>query len=352
MAYTSQIMLWIYPSSTDIGAMAEIADGRNLWAIKPEYFTVGTDGVLIRLDASNPAYAFGGYSYENAMLIKQNSTHQFITVSCNNWTTKGDVLCSDGTKRANAIATILELLDTIGFDGMELDFEPFGNTRLSASQYANYKIFIIELGNALHANGYKLMLDGPSVNAVDSPFLPNLYRFKYNEMDSLPIDYIVNMSYDSQWNYSTTSTNSVAPISFIENCCDYMKTQIRDTKRVVMGMGNYGYYSTENGDSGDLTIATRAEIAQRAGYGTATRNADHEMTWVNGGVRSLYQDEEGLDAKRTVIEGKGIRQISVWVGGGNSWFPGTEPPTRGAVSRLASSRSGTPTRTHVTRSYL
>jgi spore germination protein YaaH len=352
MAYSAKIMLWIYPSSTDIGAMAEIADGRDLWAIKPEYFTVGTDGVLTRLDASNPEYAFGGYSYENAMFIKRHSTHQFITVSCNNWTTKGDVLCSDGTKRANAIATMLELLDTIGFDGIELDFEPFGNTRLSSTQYANYKTFIIELGNALHANGYELMLDGPSVNAVDSPFLPNLYRLKYNEMDSLPIDYIVSMSYDSQWNYPTTATNSVAPTGFIENCCDYMKTQIRDIKRTVMGMGNYGYYSTENGDSSDLVIATRAEVVQRTGYGTATRNADNEMTWVNGGVRSLYQDEVGLDAKRAIIEAKGIRFISVWVGGGNSWFPGTEPPARVPATRAAASRSSAPVRTSVTRGYL
>lgn len=348
MAYTSRIMAWVYPTDIDINATTEYSDGRLLWALKPEYLEVNTSGAIIERPATNPDYAYNGYSTANALLIKQKSSHQYVTVSCNNWTTKGDVLCSNGTNRSNAITVILDMLNAIGFDGVELDFEPFGNFTMTAQQWTNYKTFVTELGNALHTNGYKLMVDGPAVNNTDSQSIYTLYRFRYAEMNDLPVDYLCVMAYDDQWNHTVSSTNSVAPIAWLENCCDFIKTQV-DINKLIIGLPSYGYHHADAVEPTDIIIDTKAQSTAYTGYGTATRNADGEMNWLNSGTRYFYQDSTGLDQKRDAVEAKGIKYISVWHLGGNDWFPDTEPPARALATRtLATSRTAATSRTLAT----
>lgn len=348
MAYTSRVTAWVYPSDIDVGQTSEYSDGRVLWGLKPEYLEVNTSGDVVYRLASNPDYTYNGYSEANALLIKQKSSHQYVTVSCNNWTTKGDVLCSSGTNRSDAITVILDLLDTIGFDGVELDFEPFGNNTMTAGQWTNYKTFITELGNALHSNGYKLMVDGPAVNNTDSQSIYTLYRFRYAEIADLPVDFVVPMCYDDMWNHTIGSTTSVAPLSWITNCCNFIQTQI-SKDRIMIGMPSYGYHETDGAEPSAIVIDTKAQSATYTGYGTATRNADDEMTWVNGGVRYFYQDQTSLDSKRDAIEATGIKYISVWVLGGNDWFPESEPSARALATRTtATSRTAATNRTTAT----
>lgn len=352
--FTSNIWAFIFPNSTDLGMQTEISDGRNIYCLMPEYLTVDTSGAFVQKAATDPSYTYMGYSTANAALIKQKSSHQYVTVSCNNWTTKGDVLCSDSTKRAAAITTLISMLDTIKFDGAIYDFEPFGNTTLTLAQYNNYKTFLQESAVALHNAGYKLGVCGPSVNDVDSPFLASLYRYKYADMNNLALDLIFNMSYDSQYNYTISSTNSVAPNSFLQTICDYMKSQIYDQSKILAGVPTYGYHGTDGASGGGAVLDTATQSATRTGYGTATTNADYEKTWVNGGVRSFYQDASGISSKRDLVEAKGIKNIFAWVLGGNPWFSGkTEPPVRAlAGSRTANSPSASSSRTAATNRKL
>lgn len=334
----------MYPGSSGTNtctAPTEYADGRFIYCLKPEYLTVNTSGGLDELDATNPLYVCNGYSIANALSVKQHSSHQYITISCNNWTTKGDVLCSSSTNRAAAVTQIVSLVQTCNFDGAELDFEPFGNSKLSATQWTNYKTFINQLGTALHASDLKLMIDCPSINTTDSPFLPSLYRFVYADLNSLPVDYIVCMAYDSQWNYTMSSTDSISPNTFVQHCCDYMLANIADSTKIILGMPGYSFHATDGGDSSDGVVEQKVDSALRTGFASATRNGDSEMNWLNSGIRSFYQDGSGLTSKRGVIEAKGIKQVAMFALGGNDYPNGSIEPSarRTTVRSLASARS-------------
>src|SRR5205807_3987928 len=117
-------------------------------------------------------------------------------------------LITDQTKMTNAITTIKHFLDTVHFTGAEIDFEGFG--QWTPQQYTGYKNFLTQLGNTLHQNGYKLMVDGPG--DID---VTNTYQWHYADFNTLPLDYIVVMEYD--WQYDYGAGTPVAPLIREEN---------------------------------------------------------------------------------------------------------------------------------------
>jgi spore germination protein YaaH len=325
-SFTSRIQAWFYPGVPATNANEEYSDGRNIYILKPEYYTINSSGVLTRKD--DPTDGENAYSVANALDVKRHSSHQYFTISGN--AANMATLCGDGTKRTNAVNTIKSFLDTIGFDGVELDWE--GYSTWTTQSYADFKTFVGELVTTLHTYGYKVMVDVPPIHSVThAAYGQNLFKIKYEEIDALGVDYIVSMAYDYQYDYG--SPEPVSPTAFVELVCDWAKDKIKDINKIVIGMPSYGYHETTGGYDIDGKIDTKAQSAIRTGYGTATRNADFEMVWATGGVSSIYQDSSGINSKRDVIEAKGIKNISVWHLGGNDWFTTkTEAPIRGLSS--------------------
>lgn len=325
MAWTSTVQAWIYPGPPAENADEEYSDGRIIYTLKPEYYTVNASGVLTQLTVAGSGQ--NAYSSGNAADVQAHSTEQYFTISSD--AANMATLCADSTKRTNAINTIKSFLDTIGFDGVELDWEGFGSW--TPTSYANYKTFVTALVAELHTYGYKVIIDGPPIGNVTEQ---GYYEFKYEDFDSIAVDGICVMAYDYQYDYGGGS--SVAPVSWVEDICDWVKSKITDDTRIIMGMPSYGYHATTGGYS--ITIDTKTQSTALPGYGTATRNADHEMNWVNGGTSYFYQDTTGMNSKRSVIEAKGITKVSVWHLGGNDWFTGDEPSGGGpSGGRTASS---------------
>jgi spore germination protein YaaH len=316
--WTSRIGAWIYPGSPACNADEEYSDGRTTYILKPEYYQVDTGGAGTINLLTVAGAGCNAYSVANAASVKQYSSLQFMTVSCGTGTNM-NALCSNATKRTNAINTLLSTLNVIQFTGVELDWEGFSGW--TAPQYANFLIFISELSTALHASGYQLMVDGPPmIAAVDAAYGQNLFQFRYEDM--VPYcDYIVMLAYDYQYDYG--AGEPVSPTTFVQACCDWMIAKVVNLNQIVIGMPSYGYHGLTGGYS--ITIDTYTESTAFTGFGTATRDADYEMEWTNAGTSYVYQDTSGLNSKRTVIEAKGIRHISVWHLGGNQWFTGTEP---------------------------
>lgn len=320
MAYSARIQAWVYPGEPACNADEEYSDGRNMYMLKPEYYTVNSSGVLAQLTTGCNAY-----SPSNALDIKRYSSHQFFTISSNR--ANMATLVADSQKRTNAVNTIVSFLDTIGFDGVELDWEGYG--AWTSTEYANYKNFVSQLATELHNNGYKLMIDGPPIgDGTEQGF----YEWQYEDFSAIDIDFIVALAYD--WQYDFGGGTSISPNARVQNVCDWMKARI-DIDKIIIGMPIYGYHATTEGFS--ITIDTKAQSEQLTGYDTATRNSDHEMNWANGGVSYFFQDSTGIDSKRDIIEAKGIKNISVWHLGGNDWFPDVEPPPRNLVTRSQAS---------------
>lgn len=309
-AWKAQVMAWIYPGPPGCHAAQEYTDGRSIDTLKPQYFTLADIGVLDLLTVTNSGC--NAYSPANARQIKQFSTHQYVTVSGN--TASMDALISDQTLETQAMQTLLTFLKTVQFTGVELDFEGWG--QWIPQQYSGYKQFLTQLGNTLHHNGYKLMVDGPSDIASGGSSL----AWNYADFNTLPVDYIVVLAYD--WQYDFGAGTPVAPFSREVEVTNEVKGKITDSDKIVIGIPSYGYH----GATGSTTITEDTYVQSQTypGYNTATRDSSSgEMMWTHAGISYDYADAETLAEKRATIERLGIHALSVWSLGGTPWFPGS-----------------------------
>jgi len=312
--WKAQVMAWIYPGPPGCNAAHEYTDGRIIDTLKPQYFTLADTGVLDLLTVTNSGC--NAYSLTNTRHIKQFSTHQYVTVSGN--TTSMNALISDQTLETQAVQTLLTFLKTVQFTGVELDFE--GWAQWTPQQYSGYKQFLTQLGDTLHHNGYKLMVDAPPVIASSG----SSFVWNYADFNTLPVDYIVVLAYD--WQFDFGAGTPVAPFSREVEVTNGVRGKITDINKIVIGIPSYGYHAATGGTA--ITEDTYVRSQVFPGFNTATRDSSSgEMMWTHAGISYDYADAETLAAKRVIIERLGIHYISVWSLGGNLWFPGSSEPS-------------------------
>lgn len=302
------LMAWIYPGKESCGVSEEYKDGRQINVLKPEYYTVGANGKLVLLTES--ARGCAGYSAQNAAEVRAHSNQQFVTVS--GAVDSMNALTKTANSRKNAVTTLRNFVKNTGFTGVEIDFEDFGSW--DAVAYANYKTFLKELGSALRADGKKLMVDIPPISSDEEQ---SYYLLTYKDMAELPIDYLVIMAYDYQFDHGAGTP--IAPNAWVQAVITNAKEAISDTNRIVIGMPSYGYSAT----TGAYQVTRKSYTAMKGlkGFANAPRDSESfERMFTIGKMSHVYIDSAGLDAKRALIEAEGITNISVWTLGGNLWF--------------------------------
>lgn len=302
------LMAWMYPGEPGCFAASELQDGRIIPFLKPEYFTITKEGNLSFLTTQNTSC--NGFSAANLNLIKDHSDHVYVTVSATGEAV--DTFFKENwTHQNQAVNELVAFASEYGIEGVELDFEGFGNW--SEDTYKNYLHFVSELGKNLHALGKKLMIDVPPIG---NPLEQSYYRLSYEDISELPVDYIVVMAYDYQYDYG--AGKPVSPnqwvIDIIKNAQKYISND-----RLVIGLPSYGYYGPTGSYS--ITVTNKSGLSKIIGTTRATRDPDsYEMLGINGPISYVYQDEESLNMKKRLIESLGVKYISIWSLGGNDWF--------------------------------
>lgn len=318
LVWSSNVMAWIYPGSPGCSAPNEFMDGRYIDTLKPEYFSLQSNGVLSEETVSNSGC--NGYSAQNAAQIKAYSQHQYITVSGESDGLHS--LVSSQQKMTNAITTMISLVQQTGFSGIEIDFENVD--AWSASDYTGYKTFLAQLGNALHADNEKLMIDLPLDASTD-----NSSPVHFSDFNTLPVDYILLMEYDDQDNNGVGTP--VAPLSWMQLITASIINQISDINRIVIGIPSYGYHGTLGNYT--ATEDTYTQSSTYPNFSSAIRDSSSaEMFFSNGSTFYDYSDSTSLNTKRETIESMGIKYISVWSLGGNLWFSGKLEPGQVSVT--------------------
>jgi spore germination protein YaaH len=303
-----KVMAWIYPGNPACAASTEYADGRRVDVLKAEFFTI-SGGILTLLDTTNTRC--NGYSPATISRLKQYSSEQYTTVSSASTNDMETFFVSALAASSTDIATLVNFTVENGLTGIELDFEDFSSW--SPQAYSNYKQFVSVLGNALHAEGKKLMIDGPAVsNATEEKW----FLWRYSDFVNLPVDTIVVMAYDYQYDYGAGAP--VAPLDWLRNVITWTATKYPIDK-LAIGLPSYGYQGPKG--SYRITILTYEQIRKKTGFATAKRDPrSGEMTWQSGSTVYFYQDAESLRQKRDVAASLGVSAISVWHLGGNQWF--------------------------------
>lgn len=303
-----QTMAWIYPGNPACSASTEYADGRAIDILKSEFFTV-RGGTLTLLTTTNSGC--NGYSPETIARLKQYSKEQYVTISSASTYDMDAFFKTALLQNSPDITTLVNFVVSNNLAGIELDFEDFSSW--TPTSYTNYKQFASVLGTALHNSGKKLMLNAPAISATSEE---SWFLWRYSDFVSLPVDTIVIMAYDYQFDHGVGSP--ITPLSWLKNVIAYTTARYPKEK-LSIGLPSYGY----QGAAGTYrsTILTAAQIKTKPGYLTAARDpASGELTWKDGNSVYFYQDATSLRLKRDVVVSAGLNSISIWHLGGNEWF--------------------------------
>ncbi len=310
---------WIFPD-TNINPLFSLID--NEWySVRAIWYELNSSGVLVLRDNSSHG-ANMYFTAENAKRIRQNCTEAYVNVSCGNhaWM---DALCGNSTKRTNAINTLIAFCEDNNFSGVDLDFEAFGSW--SASEYTNYKTFLTELGNALHAKGFLLSVEAPGIwsdstttysssNEWTSRNSQGYWQFKYEDFNTLPVDTLVIMAYDYQWDLGAGAP--CQPLGWLSDILKWARDKVNNKTKIIAGLPAHGYFGATGGYS--LTNSNYKILTGKPGFATAGRDlASGELIWASSGISYVSVDDIALDMKVAVCEELGIYEHCLWYIGDN-----------------------------------
>ena len=328
----SSIGGYVFAGSTAVGGVsdvpAEIADGRRLDRIKPEYWDLNNSGVLVENTVASSGW--DGYSSANATLIKAHSTQQFVTVSAGESSTAHPIstLAGSSTLMTNFNNTLVTFCTQNGFTGIELDFEHRGGWTGQGTLYGQLKTIITSLGNALHAAGLKLMVDGPAFASQGS------ISWTWSDFNTLPVDYVCPLVYDNQFDTITGGSTSpgpdyaLSPISWMTSVINFIKGQINNINQIVIAVTSEGYSITNDDTSFNSVVEPLAyqDMTTITGFSGASRDLlSGEQMWTHGGSTYVYCDEVTMNTRLQVCLGLGIVNVDVWYLGGANKYPTVLP---------------------------
>lgn len=144
------------------------------------------------------------------------------------------VIDTEEARRAH-IASIIELVESKGYDGINIDYE-----FLEDSQTVDYTAFVNELGAALHAQGKILVVaihaqqQGTETRGQDIPSLTGA-------------DYLGYMTYDQH--YETSDPGANAEIAWMRDVLEYAQSQGVPMQKILLGIPLDGYdWPQEHGE--------------------------------------------------------------------------------------------------------
>ena len=144
---------------------------------------------------------------------------------------------ADPARRAILVGTLVNLVMTRGYDGIDLDYEGFAYRDGKASWAAtrpNWVQFVAQLGAELRARGKLLFATIPPT--YDSNQAAGSGYWVYDYAGIAPhVSRVRIMAYD----YSVSAAGPIAPIDWVKRIAAYAVTQVPSGK-VVLGVPTYG----------------------------------------------------------------------------------------------------------------
>jgi spore germination protein YaaH len=158
------------------------------------------------------------------------------------------------------------------------------------------------------------MVDVPPIsNTLEQSY----YNLKYQDIADLPIDFIVVMAYDYQYDYG--AGKPVAPNQWVIDTVKWAQNYI-PADRLVIGLPAYGYYGSTG--SFNISIQNSKKIQSLLGENNDFYRDpySYEIIASKDGKTFVYQDQKSMNQKRRLIESLGVKYISIWSLGENPWF--------------------------------
>ncbi|MCL5116972.1 MAG: glycosyl hydrolase family 18 protein [Firmicutes bacterium] len=209
-------------------------------------------------------------------------------------------LLNSPVARQRAIDNMLTLVESNGYDGVNLDWEG-----IAPSERHAFTTFVAALSNTFHRHGYYVTL---SVPAETSNQPGNSWTGAYNYRAlGQAADLLMIMAYDQH--YAGGSPGPIASPAWVKQVLDYTISAVPPSK-VILGIPGYGYDWSGSGPASALTYSQAKSLASQYG---ASMSSNHFVYMQNGQVHSVwFENTQSLLSKIQLVSGYELRGIALW----------------------------------------
>lgn len=214
-------------------------------------------------------------------------------------------LLSSSIHRKTLIDGLMAEVDSLGLDGINIDFEQVGSD--SGEDFVQ---FLRELSIETRKRGVVLSVDN---------YVPTEYTAHYNRKEQgLVVDYVVIMGYDEYY-AGIGQAGSNASIDYVENGIIKTKEDV-PAEKIINAVPFYTRVwenTSEGAKASTLTMANQADWVASTGV-TPTWLEEYCQNYVeytNGDgntVQCWLEDTESIKVKLQVMEAQGIAGVACW----------------------------------------
>lgn len=209
--------------------------------------------------------------------------------------------------RAKAISDILEILESQGYDGVNIDLE-----NVDPKDRDNLTAFMNELRARLKPRGFLVTMSVPA-KTQDHAGQPWVGAFDYYALGKA-CDYVMIMTYDEH--SLVSGAGPVASFPWVDRVIKYAITQI-PRQKVLMGVPAYGYdwnlstkravalsYTQVMNRANRLGIDPSWDSNARTPFFKYVENGAHHEVW--------FESPDSLAQKLALVEKYDIGGIAIW----------------------------------------
>lgn len=318
-----------------IGFLPYWAIGNNA-KIYPEYMdqiiyfgvTIKSDGTVAEKDANNnplPEWSILNSQQFQDVVTSAHQTNTKVLFAVKNFTKKDiENLLQNPTARSRAVDSIIDVMNTYNFDGVNLDFEYFSS---KDAQTANlFTDFVTQVSQEVRNEKADAIISF-DVNATVVYTDVAYDMVKIGEL----MDQVIIMGYD----YHQASSNQAGPVAPIamtdgspslSNTVASLKGRV-PAEKIILGIPLYGYeWQTESQAYRAKTVKGTGAVATYKRVRELIENRDDvsirfndvsQSPWLsysqNGLIKQIYyEDERSLQAKFEFVHNENLDGIALW----------------------------------------
>lgn len=338
--YTPKLYVYLpdYKPQSEIDTMisTEIAANGKFWGVMWENFRFASNGDPIFVDTAVSGGSNMGFSAGNKTRVLNFADNILCGLAGDiSGSTEVTAMLADAGKRNAAITAIANHVDTEGFAGVNINFEPIPD--LSGAKLTNFKTFVTDLRTALKADNPNALMsfaghiiwdsstpgkEFSGVNYTGESTMPgtNYMAFTLNDMEDLGFDIIEMQAYDQFYDFGARELG-ITTYDQVGAAIDLADRRISHDKISII-IGTYAVRLPDGDDvygGVDLNNATRAQVtaADATFYSTAARQSGrgYLIKSVSGGKQILAPDQKTIDEYYRICKNKRLQYVGFWLAG-------------------------------------
>lgn len=308
------VSLWLPYWQMDAAYASAVGNAAVVGAASPFWYAIDGDSTLVSRPGAGNTRIISGLRNKGIKVIPTVTQSQDMPHFVQ--------MLESPSRRAAHVRTLVALVRSRSFDGLELDYETFAYNRkhitgLPERARVGFPRFVHEVCTALHRVNKKCALAIPARTSDAQPEGCTYCTWVYDYRAlGKPVDRIRIMGYHQHGRFS--GPGPIASIDWVRRILAYAKTSLPVAK-VELGMPAYGF---DWSSSGTRSVTSRQALAIAKARGitptwdTAAREYTYRYT-VNGVAHTVWFEERVAHQQRaSLARYAGLAGVALWAGGG------------------------------------